>query len=105
MWYHYMFYQQNSDHKVTMIRLNPVQDDKDHIKRGLFLVGDDLYRMLKQQKFKEILLTDATTMDGEYDVAKYYKVEKKWDTLLDEWNAEKKVVVGFKRYYKLFARH
>jgi hypothetical protein len=41
------------------------------------LVGDDLYSMVKQQKFKEILLTNATTIDGEYDVAKYFKVEKK----------------------------
>ncbi len=37
-----------------MIRLNLVQDDKDHVEHGLFLVGDDLYSMLKQQKFKEI---------------------------------------------------
>ncbi len=72
-----------------MIHLNPVQDDKDHVERGLFLVNDNLYSMLKQHKFIEILLTDATTIDGEYDVAKYFKVEKKWDTLLDKWNAEK----------------
>ena len=91
-----MIYQQNIDHKVTMIRLNPVQDDKDHVERGLFLVNDDLYSMLKQQKFKEILLTNATTIDGEYDVAKYFKVEKKWDTLLDKWNAEKRTLLVFK---------
>jgi hypothetical protein len=84
-----------------MIRLNPVQDDKDHVECGLFLVDDDLYNMLKQQKFKEILLTNVTTIDGEHDVAKYFKVEKKWDTLLDMWNAEKKDVVGFERYYEL----
>ncbi len=59
-----------------MICLNPVQDDKDHVERGLFLAGDDLYSMLKQQKTKEKLITDATTIDGEYDVAKYFKVEK-----------------------------
>jgi hypothetical protein len=34
-------------------------------------------------------------------MAKYFKVEKKWDTLLDKWNAEKKDVVGFERYYEL----
>jgi hypothetical protein len=84
-----------------MICLNLVQDDKDHVERGLFLVDDDLYSMLKQQKFKEILLTNATMIDGEHDAAKYFKVEKKWDTLLDKWNAEKKDVVGFERYYKL----
>ncbi len=72
-----MVYHQNSDHKVTIIHLNPVQDDKDHVERAFFLVDDDLYSMLKQQKFKEILLTAATTIDGEHDVAKYFKVKKK----------------------------
>ena len=81
-----------------MLLLNLVQDDKEHVEHGLFLVGDDLYSMLKQQKFKEILLTNVTMIDGEHDVAKYFKVEKKWDTLLDKWNAEKKNVVGFERY-------
>ncbi len=84
-----------------MICLNPVQDDKDHVERGLFLVDDDLYSMLKNQKFKEILLTDATAIDGEHDVAKYFKVEKKWNTLLDKWNTEKKGDVGFERYYEI----
>jgi hypothetical protein len=98
-----VFYQQNSDHKVTMIRLNPVQDDKDHVERGLFSVDDDLYSMLKQQKFKEILLTNETMIDGEHDMAKYFKVEKKWDTLLDKWNAEKRTLVlkGIMSYYFL----
>ncbi len=87
-----------------MIRLNPVQDDKDHVERGLFSVDDDFYSMLKQQKFKEILLTNATTIDGEHDVAKYFKVEKKWNTLLDKWNTEKRallVLKGIMSYYFL----
>ena len=71
-----MIYQQNSDHKVMMICLNPVQDDKDHVERGLFLVNDDLYSMLKQQKFKEILLTDATTIDGERDLQNILRLKK-----------------------------
>ncbi len=32
---------------------------------------------------------------------KYFKVDKKWDTLLDKWDAEKKDVAGFERYYEL----
>jgi hypothetical protein len=42
--------------------------------------------MLTQQQFKEILLTDATTIDGEYDVGKYFKVEKSgmhyWESVM-----------------------
>ncbi len=88
-----MFYQQNIDHKVTMIRLNPVQDDKDCIECGLFLVNNDLYSMLTQQKFRNILLTNATMEDGEDEVAKYFKVNKQWDALLDQWHEEKKLLL------------
>jgi hypothetical protein len=45
-----MFFQKNTDKEVTMIRLNPVQDDNDCVKRGLFLVDNDLYNKLTQKK-------------------------------------------------------
>jgi hypothetical protein len=59
-----------------MICLKLIKDDKDHVQRGLFSGSYDLNSMLTQQQFKESLLTKATTMGGEYDVAKYFKVEK-----------------------------
>jgi hypothetical protein len=96
-----MFFQQNTDTKVTMIRLNPVQDDDDCVDRGLFLVDNDLCNKLTQFFFRKILLTDATTEDGEDEVATYFKVKKQWDELLDQWNEEEKVVIDFKWYYKL----
>ncbi len=77
-----MFFQQNTDNKVTMICLNPVQDDNHCVGRGLFLVDNDLYNKLTQKNFREILLTDATTEDGEDEVATYFKVKKQWDELL-----------------------
>jgi hypothetical protein len=60
-----MYFQQNTDNKVTMIHLNPVQDDNDCVERGLFLVDNDLHNKLTQKIFRKILLTDATTEDGE----------------------------------------
>ncbi len=39
--------------------------------------------------------------DGEDEVATYFKAQKQWDELLDQWNEERKVVIGFKWYYKL----
>ncbi len=84
-----------------MIRLNPVQDDKDCVERGLFLFNNDLYSMLTQQKFRNILLTEVTTEDGEDEGAKYFKVKKQWDALLDQWHEEQKVIIGFEWYYKL----
>jgi hypothetical protein len=53
---------------------------------------------LKHGNFKKILLTDATTDDGEYT---YFKVQKQWDELLFQWKEEEKVIVGFEQYYKL----
>ncbi len=67
-----MFFQQNTDNKVTMIHLNPVQDDNNCVKRGLFLVDNDLYNKLTQNNLREILLTDATMEDGEDEVATYF---------------------------------
>ncbi len=40
--------------------------------------------------------------DGEDEVATYFKVKKQWNELLDQWNEEGKVIIGFKQYYKLF---
>jgi hypothetical protein len=56
---------------------------------------------LTQKNFREILLTNATTEDGEDEVATYFKIKKQWDELLDQWNEEGKVVIGCKRYYEL----
>jgi hypothetical protein len=70
-----MFFQQNTDNKVRMICLNPVQDDNDCVERGLFLDDNDLYNKLTHKKFRQILLTDATREDGEEEVATYFKVK------------------------------
>ncbi len=58
-----MFFQQNTDNKVTMICLNPGQDDNDCVERGLFLVDNDLFNKLTQKKIRKILLANATTED------------------------------------------
>jgi hypothetical protein len=96
-----MFYQETTDNRVSMIRLNPVTTGKDCVDRGLFLTDNDLYNQLTHQNFKKILLTNASTDDGEYDVATYFKVQKQWDELLFQWKEEEKVIIGFKWYHEL----
>jgi hypothetical protein len=81
--------------------LNPVTTGKDCVDRRLFSTDNDLYNQLTHQNSKKILLTNATTDDGEYDVATYFKVQKQWDELLFQWKEEEKVIIGFKQYYKL----
>jgi hypothetical protein len=53
---------------------------------------------LTHQNLKTILLTDASTDEGEDDVAKYFKVQKQWNELLFQWKEEGKVIIGFERY-------
>ncbi len=69
-----------------MIRLNPVTENDDSVKRGLYT--DDTYvpSNLKCKTFKEILTTDATMEDGESKVAKYFGVQRQWNKLNEEWS-------------------
>jgi hypothetical protein len=71
-----MFYQEQTDNRVSMIQLNSVTTGKHYVKRGLCSTDNDLYKELTHQSFKTILLTNATTNEGEDDVAKYFKVQK-----------------------------
>jgi hypothetical protein len=101
MLYLCMFYQPNTEHKVMMIPLIPAQENNNCVKHGLFSVDRDLHSWLTQQNFIDILLTNATMEDGEVEVAKYFKVNKQLDELLDQWHQEGTVVNGFKWFYDL----
>ena len=84
-----------------MIRLNPVTDVVDSVKRGLVAVITPLEQLLGSDKSKEILTTDATMEDGENKVAEYFKIENAWERLLEKWQQDNQNITGFKRYYEL----
>ena len=84
-----------------MIRLNPVTDVVDSVKRGLVAMITDIERVLASDDFKEILTTDATTEEGENKVAEYFKVETAWKLLLEKWQNNNQNLTGFKQYYEL----
>ncbi len=75
---------------VSIICLNPVTDCDNSVKKGLFAIDTNLLCKLKNQTFKEILLTDAYAEDGEDAVVKYFGVRKQWEKLLEQWYKEKK---------------
>jgi hypothetical protein len=81
--------------------LNPVTEVDDSVKRGLVAVTTHVEQLLGSDDFKEILQTDATTVEGEYKVAEYFEVDNKWQCLLEQWEKENQNVTGFKRYYEL----
>ena len=84
-----------------MIRLNPVTDVVDSVKRGLVAMITDTERELASDDFKEILTTDATTEHGENKVAEYFQVENAWELLLEKWQQDNQNLTGFRRYYEL----
>jgi hypothetical protein len=84
-----MFYQETTDNMVLMICLNPVTDCDDSVKRGFFSTDTDLDSELTKKSFKDVLLTDATTENGEDKVVKYFKIKKQWEKLLDQWYDER----------------
>ncbi len=71
-----MFYQDTTDNMVLVICLNPVTVIDDSIKRGLFTTDTRVLSKLQDKTFKEILLTDATTEEGEDAVVAHFKVTK-----------------------------
>ena len=61
----------------------------------------DVLSKLKCVLFKKILKTDATMVDGQNKVAKYFGVEREWSQLNNEWYEKQQEPTGYKRYYEL----
>jgi len=93
-----LFNQDTNDNMVPMIRLNPVTENDDSVKRGLYTDDTDVPSNLKCKTFKEILTTDATMEDGESEVAKYFGVQRQWNKLNEEWSEKQEEIKGYKRY-------
>jgi hypothetical protein len=49
--------------------------------QGIFLEKEDnLAAILQSQQFQQLLKTDATTSEGQQNVAEYFEVEEQWET-------------------------
>ncbi len=85
-----------------MICLNPVTVIDNSVKRGLFTTDTNVLSKLQDETFKEILLTDATTEEGEDAVAAHFEVTKEWEKLnRNNRRKQGKDLIGYKRYYEL----
>jgi hypothetical protein len=92
---------QETENLISIIRLNPVTDVDDSVKRGLIPMRTDLEQLLGSENFKEILRTDATMEEGQIKVAEYFHVGNLWNSLLKEWADTNQNVTGFNQYYEL----
>ena len=68
---------------ISMIRLNPVTDVDESVKRGLVAITTRLENMLKTEEFNELLTSDPTTDEGEMKVVEFFKITNKWESFLD----------------------
>jgi hypothetical protein len=68
---------------ISMIRLNPVTDVDESVKRGLVAITTRLENMLKTEEFNELLTSDPTTDEGEMKVVDFFKITNKWESFLD----------------------
>jgi hypothetical protein len=97
-----MFYQYTTDNMVLMIRLNPVTEIDNSVKRGLFPIDTNVLSKLKDITFKELLLVDATTEEGEDAVVAHFKVTEEWVKLNRNYRQKQgKDLIGYKQYYEL----
>ena len=78
--------------------MNPVTEVDDSVKRGLVTVTMHVEQLLGSNNFKQILQTDATTVEGEYKVTEYFGVHNKWQSLLEQWEKVNQNVTAFKQY-------
>ena len=92
---------QDEENLISLIRLNPVTDVAESVKRGLIATRTRLDEKLNKDDLRELLTTDPTTMEGETQVAEYFNVQLEWENLTEKWEKENRTVIGFRRYYEL----
>ena len=90
---------QVNENLISLVRLNPVTAGDESVKRGLYSVSKNTAVLLTSDEFKDILLTDATTEEGELAVLNHFQVgDGHWQELLDEWQKKHNTpLIGFRR--------
>ncbi len=88
---------QETENLISMIRLNPVTEVDDSVKRGLVPMRTDLEQLLGSDNFKEILRTDATMEEGQIKVAEYFMLAIGGTVYWKNGQIQTKNVTGFKR--------
>jgi len=80
---------------IGMHRLNPTQKVDGEVYMGFFPPSDDYYTHLLQDKnFKNFLMSDGTTKEGQDRIADFYQVTELWKQM-------EKSECNYGRYFKL----
>ncbi len=78
---------------ITLIPLNPNASlsSNDTMQRQLFPKYETLHDIIKSDKFKKLLRTDATTEEDQDYIAQYYDVKTDWEAFKKLWREKKTI--------------
>ncbi len=87
--------------ELTPMNPNVSLGKDDFLKRAMFPVDDKLKTLVQSDAFQELLLTDATTDDGQALLATYYGIDD-WENIRQRLMIGKGANLASRYYYLLF---
>ena len=86
--------------ELTPLNPNVSLGKDDFLQRAMFPVDDKLHSLVHSDEFKQLLLTDASTDDGQDFLATYYGIDD-WATIKQKLIIDKGVNLASRYYYLL----
>jgi len=87
--------------ELTPLNSNVSLGKDDFLKRAMFPVDDKLKTLVQSDAFQELLLTDASTDDGQALLATYYGIDD-WENIRQRLMIDKGANLASRYYYLLF---
>jgi hypothetical protein len=87
--------------ELTPLNPNVSLGKDDFLQRAMFPVDDKLHTLVHSDEFKQLLLTDASTDDGQAFIATYYGIDD-WANIKQRLILDKGVNLASRYYYLLF---
>ena len=87
--------------ELTPLNPNVSLGKDDFLQRAMFPVDDKLHTLVHSDEFKQLLLTDASTDDGQDFLATYYGIDD-WANIKQRLIIDKGVNLASRYYYLLF---
>jgi hypothetical protein len=99
-WFQKMKVKTNNIVELTPLNPNVSLGKDDFLQRAMFPVDDKLNTLVHSEEFKELLLTDASTDDGQAFLATYYGIDD-WANIKQKLILDKGVNLASRYYYLL----
>ena len=100
-WFQQMKVKTNNIVELTPLNPNVSLGKDDFLQRAMFPVDNKIHTLLHSNEFKQLLLTDASTDDGQDFLATYYGIDD-WANIKQRLIIDKGVNLASRYYYLLF---